>query len=92
MQRPGAARNGMVAEPSLLSSAATTGDRKLGKRPGVPSAHATAGRSLFGPLSPSPQTRGALNRAERAIQTPPRQRSRPGLGGLICFESPKRPS
>jgi hypothetical protein len=32
----------------------------------------------------------ALNRAERAIQTPPRQRSRPGLGGLVCFESPKK--
>ena len=79
MQRPGAARNGMVAEPSLLSSAATTGDAKLGKRPGVPSAHATAVH-FFGP---------GLNRAERAIQTPPRQRSRPGLGGWFVLKAPK---
>jgi hypothetical protein len=80
MQRPGAARNGMVAEPSLLSSAATTGDHPLGKRPGVPSAHATA-IHFFGP-GPQPRRKGHSNPA--AAEKPSR------IGGLVCFESPKK--
>lgn len=82
MRRPGAARNDMVAEPSLLSSAATTGDAKLGKRPGVPSAHATAVH--FSALSLS-TARGGSTAPKEPFKPRRGREAVPDWGGVSLF-------